>query len=430
MSWFTNFQEVAKGALNTLKDDLKEFGGAIKDDTETLVTNAQTAAPEILNNAEAAIPELAAKSQVLATEVGDHLEQVGTNIETFGKSIFTGTTEIFSQVREAVQMEMETKQKKKTRTKARNLRETATVGKDGKYSRYEAQVSAMQRDSATYCDEPADVEDYNTWLTTFQLASKKATIDELLNDNAFMKELESRIVPLIVDHETFWTRYFYRLSKLQEEAEKREKLVMLASKPDEEEESWDTEEVQDSEEVSVTSEAETSAPAEVTVVAEPANVSLGTIPLETVDLNDTRSATEGGDASSGEDTTPSDIQRVEVADADTSSDASGVASGEGEENWCVVRSPTDGQNPAPVNVEVPLTDNTETTTSADPSPSVPSAPADKKDKESPAKKAEEPPAKNETPKDESAAKIAALLAKSTVADDDDIDEDWGDSWDE
>lgn len=33
-----------------------------------------------------------------------------------------------------------------------------------KYSRLDSDIAAMQRDSSTYCDEPADTEAYNAWL--------------------------------------------------------------------------------------------------------------------------------------------------------------------------------------------------------------------------------------------------------------------------
>lgn len=173
----------------------------------------------------------------------------------------------------------------------------------------------MQRDSSTYCDEPEDTADFAAFKNSFELAAKKADIEELLKvcaacgrrawrtrtiydwagqtnhnhtarmpdprppplipawaqiarvvrhkgrdnlsamplapiaslgifclckspdvqglpichmslthtvsqhlipqSNAFMSELQNRIVPLIVEHDVFWTRYFYRLAKLQ-----------------------------------------------------------------------------------------------------------------------------------------------------------------------------------------------------------------------
>ena len=72
------------------------------------------------------------------------------------------------------------------------------------------QVAAMQRDSGTYCDEPADAAAFAEWLAGFTLDEHADDVAAVLLDNAFMQELQSRIVPLIVDRDTFWTRYFFR----------------------------------------------------------------------------------------------------------------------------------------------------------------------------------------------------------------------------
>ena len=85
----------------------------------------------------------------------------------------------------------------------------------GKYSRLDADISSMQRDSATYCDEPADTADYQAWRSSFDLASYKPAVQQLIADNAFMAELQARIVPVIVEYDAFWTRYFYRLHLLE-----------------------------------------------------------------------------------------------------------------------------------------------------------------------------------------------------------------------
>jgi hypothetical protein len=68
----------------------------------------------------------------------------------------------------------------------------------------------MQRDSSTYCDEPEDAEEYARWKAGFSLEGVKADIARILSDNAFMAELQSRLVPIIVEHEDFWHRYFFR----------------------------------------------------------------------------------------------------------------------------------------------------------------------------------------------------------------------------
>ncbi len=45
---------------------------------------------------------------------------------------------------------------------------------------------------------------------------REGAVAGVVRDNTFMAELESRIVPAIVERDTFWRRYFYRLHLLQE----------------------------------------------------------------------------------------------------------------------------------------------------------------------------------------------------------------------
>jgi len=97
----------------------------------------------------------------------------------------------------------------------------------------EQRVAAMQRDSATYCDEPEDLAGFERWTSGFD-ADSPTVVDEIesvLEGNAFMAELQARIVPLVVTREEFWQRYFYALRRIklefgvekEEEDEKDEK---------------------------------------------------------------------------------------------------------------------------------------------------------------------------------------------------------------
>ena len=48
------------------------------------------------------------------------------------------------------------------------------------------------------------------WVQGFDLQARKADIETIVASNTFMAELQSRIVPVIVQYEDFWTRYFYQ----------------------------------------------------------------------------------------------------------------------------------------------------------------------------------------------------------------------------
>ncbi|KAE8685507.1 exosome complex component rrp4-like [Hibiscus syriacus] len=119
-----------------------------------------------------------------------------------------------------------------------------------RYSRFDAQVRAIQGDTNTYIEEPEDLEDYKKWKSGFDLVDKKEEMERLMGENGEMVSVYKRVVGVSkgVDHETFWYRYFYRVFKLKQAEDTRVKLVKRAiSREEEEELSWDVDE--DEEEV-------------------------------------------------------------------------------------------------------------------------------------------------------------------------------------
>ncbi len=62
----------------------------------------------------------------------------------------------------------------------------------------------------------------------FSLEARRPEIEAIIADNTFMAELQSRIVPLIVEYNVFWTRYFYRLHLLREKHSQRQQLAQRA----------------------------------------------------------------------------------------------------------------------------------------------------------------------------------------------------------
>ena len=98
----------------------------------------------------------------------------------------------------------------------------------GKAHNYLSLPAKMQGCSAAgrlkWC--PPDSEAWR--VQSFDLTAHKGQIEGIIADNSFMAELQSRIVPLIVEYGVFWTRYFYRLHGLQLKHQQRQQLAQRA----------------------------------------------------------------------------------------------------------------------------------------------------------------------------------------------------------
>ncbi|KAH6827655.1 hypothetical protein C2S53_020350 [Perilla frutescens var. hirtella] len=111
----------------------------------------------------------------------------------------------------------------------------------GRYSRFEAQLSGIQSDLNTFCEEPEDVEEYEKWKSRFKLDEKRGEIDGLIGENGVLDAMFRKVVPNVVDQDTFWCRYFYRVDKLEQQEKVRANLVKRAISVDEDDDelSWD-----------------------------------------------------------------------------------------------------------------------------------------------------------------------------------------------
>ena len=80
----------------------------------------------------------------------------------------------------------------------------------------------MQRDSDTYCEDPEDAAAFAAFVREFDLDAAKTEVDAILASNSFMRTMSERIVPVVVEYDAFWTRYFFRLRALERECRAKE----------------------------------------------------------------------------------------------------------------------------------------------------------------------------------------------------------------
>ncbi|KAF8046315.1 hypothetical protein N665_3853s0003 [Sinapis alba] len=176
------------------------------------------------------------------------LGTVGHAIDELGNTVIKGTAEIIAQGKEAILA---------AGNESDSSDNTSLGRRDSfsskPYSRFDAQVRVVQGDLSTYSEEPEDSDDYKKWESEFPLGDKTEEMESLLDGNGDMKGVYKRVVPSMVDHETFWFRYFYKVYKLKQAEDLRANLVKRAiSLDDEEELSWD---IDDEEEIVIESAA-------------------------------------------------------------------------------------------------------------------------------------------------------------------------------
>ncbi|XP_043721590.1 BSD domain-containing protein 1-like [Telopea speciosissima] len=225
-----NLSTKSESVLQTYRLDFEEFRSGLKRETDV-----------IREVATRAVKGLPVSLEVGASVAQESLESVGQAIDEFGSSVWRGTAEIISHGKDALLAA----DSESDSSDSQQLSNPSFSSK--RYSRFEAQVHAVQTDVNTYCGEPEDLDDFNKWKSGFVLEEKTEEIDTLFGENGVMEGTYAKLVPSTVDHEIFWTRYFYRVYKLKQVEDARANLVKRVISREEEDLTWDVDDDEDDE---------------------------------------------------------------------------------------------------------------------------------------------------------------------------------------
>ncbi|KAM7485172.1 hypothetical protein LguiA_001181 [Lonicera macranthoides] len=205
----------SESVIETYRRDLEEFGSGLKKETAVIHQAASRAVKD------------------LPTAAQDRLESVGQVFDNLGNTV----TEIINHGKESIfidDSDSEMLSDTKSITSSSQLDLSSRP-----YSRLDVQIRSIQSDMNTYCEEPEDLVEYNEWKLGFVLDERVEEVEDL----GVIEEIYNEIVPVKVDRETFWMRYFYRVYKVKKAEEARSKLVNRVISGDQEEElSWDVDE--------------------------------------------------------------------------------------------------------------------------------------------------------------------------------------------
>lgn len=95
-------------------------------------------------------------------------------------------------------------------------------------TRFDKRILELQADPNTYCEPVADLDRFEVWGKNFSLDAVTDECIEILSSNESIAELYERVVPNIVEEDTFWMRYFFAKQVLKQEEERRKKLLERA----------------------------------------------------------------------------------------------------------------------------------------------------------------------------------------------------------
>lgn len=96
-------------------------------------------------------------------------------------------------------------------------------------TRFEKRIFELQANPDTYCEPAKDLDAFEEWSRDFNLDEHTNPCMELLYTHGSIAELYERVVPDVVDEDTFWMRYFYAKHVLDIEEERRKKLLERAA---------------------------------------------------------------------------------------------------------------------------------------------------------------------------------------------------------
>ncbi|KAG7620273.1 BSD domain [Arabidopsis suecica] len=200
----------SESVIGSYRRDLVEFGSELKKET-SIIRRVASRLPDSL--------------EIGASVASESLESVGQVIDDIGATVWKSTAKIISRGKESLKP---------------NRDRTNQVLSLKPYRRFEMMLLALQSDKGTFVREPDDLSDFENWSLGFKLEEKRNEIVELINGNKGVKEIYEEIVPVEVDAETFWRRYYYKVYKLEQVEEARVKLVKRAISGEEDEDlSWD-----------------------------------------------------------------------------------------------------------------------------------------------------------------------------------------------
>ncbi|CAA6662137.1 unnamed protein product [Spirodela intermedia] len=216
----------SESVIQTYQRDLQEFGSGFRVEAAAI--------REVIKDLPNALEAGASVAQ-------ESLESVGQVIDDLGDSVWRGATDVIAHSKDAI-LSIDSDFAEHAGSSLGASTQSPVIDSGGttkKYNRFEVKVMSLQSNPGTFTEGPEDAEDFGMWAADFQLGEKEEEIESLLAENEALEVNLEKLVPVHLDYETFWTRYFYKVYKLKQVEDVRADLVKRVLVEEEEELSWE-----------------------------------------------------------------------------------------------------------------------------------------------------------------------------------------------
>lgn len=95
-------------------------------------------------------------------------------------------------------------------------------------NRFEQRIFQLQANPDTYCEPAKDLDAFEEWSKSFNLDDNADECITILDIHEPIADLYEKVVPRMVDEDSFWMRYFFARHMLEQEEERRKRLLERA----------------------------------------------------------------------------------------------------------------------------------------------------------------------------------------------------------
>ena len=205
-------QELTDTLRNTeWKHEFADIRKEIEEDTSEIASNAKSFTDELSKRTAKVVEQTGFQEAVglnLSRPTGDReksriLAETNKKVHALSKKFLDGTSQTYDNLSRAFQKELGLETKKHAKEEYKH------------FSRADVAIKELQKCKETFTDNPEDEESFVSWRSDVDNLNNVNT-DMLLKESLVLQDMFHALVPEVCSSDEFWTRYLYKLHKVEE----------------------------------------------------------------------------------------------------------------------------------------------------------------------------------------------------------------------